>query len=415
MLAEIITIGDELLIGQVVDTNSAWMAEALNGIGISVVQITSVSDQEQAIIQALDQAALRAELILVTGGLGPTRDDLTKNTLTDYFEGKLIRNDEALGMIKEFLISRGVELSELNLQQAMVPDNCTVIPNRWGTAPGMWFRKNGRDFISMPGVPYEMKGMMTGFIFPELRKKFDLPVILHRTIVTQGIPESHLARLLQEYEDTLSGEVSLAYLPSPGMVRLRLSLTGSDKNKTEETMNYEVERLLKIVSEYVVNTSDEKLEKTVGELLYKKSKTLSVAESCTGGMIAHLITSVPGSSRYFTGSVVAYSNEIKEKILGVSKESLESSGAVSEKVVREMAAGALELFGTDYSIATSGIAGPEGGTAEKPVGMVWISVASLNRIMADKFHFGNMRDTNIQKASLAALNMLRKLILYENS
>lgn len=415
MLSEIITIGDELLIGQVVDTNSAWIAEALNGIGISVVQITSVSDQSQAIIQAVDQAALRADLILITGGLGPTRDDITKHTLAGYFGGKLVRNDEALGMIKEFLTSRGVELSELNLGQAMVPDHCTIIPNRWGTAPGMWFRKDDKDFISMPGVPYEMKGMMTGFILPELRKKYDLPLILHRTVVTQGIPESHLARLLQEYEDTMSKEVKLAYLPSPGTVRLRLSITGTNRNKTEETMQYELERLLNIVSEYVVNTGDEKLEKTVGELLYKKALTLSIAESCTGGMIAHLITSIPGSSRYFTGSVVAYSNEIKEKILGVRKESLESFGAVSEPVVKEMAAGALKIFGTDYSIATSGIAGPDGGTREKPVGTVWISVASSKRIIAEKFRFGNMRDTNIQKASLTALNMLRKLILKENS
>jgi nicotinamide-nucleotide amidase len=415
MLSEIITIGDEILIGQVIDTNSAWIAESLNGIGISVVQITSVLDQSQAIIQAIDQAVLRAELILITGGLGPTRDDITKRTLTDYFGGKLVMNDEILLIIKEFLNSRGVELSELNLGQAMVPDNCTIIPNRWGTAPGMWFRKDNRDFISMPGVPYEMKGMMTGFILPELRKRYNLPVILHRTIVTQGIPESHLARTLQKYEDTLSKEMKLAYLPSPGMVRLRLSITGMDRNKTEETMNYELDRLLKIVSEHVVNTGDEKLEKTVGELLYQKGSTLSIAESCTGGMIAHLITSIPGSSRYFTGSIVAYSNEIKEKILGVSKESLSSYGAVSEKVVREMATGALKLFRTDYSIATSGIAGPDGGTPEKPVGLVWISVASLKQIRTEKFHFGNMRETNIQRASLTALNMLRKLIMNENS
>lgn len=415
MLAEIITIGDELLIGQVIDTNSAWIAQALNGIGISVLQITSVSDQDQAIIQAVDQASLRAELIMITGGLGPTRDDITKRTLTDYFGGKLVRNDEALGMIKEFLTSRKVEHSELNLGQAMVPDNCTVIPNQWGTAPGMWFRKDGRDFISMPGVPYEMKGMMTDFILPELRKNYNLPVILHSTVVTQGIPESHLARILEEYEDTLSKEVKMAYLPSPGMVRLRLSMTGFDKIKTEETIQYEVDRLLEIISEYVVNTGDEKLEKTVGELLHKNDLTLSLAESCTGGMIAQLITSVPGSSRYFTGSVVAYSNEMKEKILGVRKESLQKFGAVSEEVVREMATGVLKLFRTDYSIATSGIAGPDGGTTAKPVGMVWISVASLNHIITEKFHFGNMRDTNIQKASLTGLNMLRKLILVENS
>jgi nicotinamide-nucleotide amidase len=411
MFAEIITIGDEILIGQVIDTNSAWMAEALNGIGISVIQITSVSDGEQAIVQALDQAGARADIILITGGLGPTRDDITKNVLAGYFGSRLVRNDEVLEMVKEFITSRGVEMNELNLGQAMVPDNCTVIPNRWGTAPGMWFRKNGKDFIFMPGVPYEMKGIMTGFILPELRKRHDLPVIIHRTVVTQGIPESHLAILLEKYEDTLSGEFRLAYLPSPGMVRLRLSITGKDREKTENLMNSELERLLKIVSDHLVATTDEKLEKIIGELLYKKGSTLSMAESCTGGMIAHLITSIPGSSRYFTGSVVAYSNKIKEEILGVNKEIIESFGAVSEQVVREMAAGAMKLFGTDYSVATSGIAGPDGGTMEKPVGLVWIAVASRDRIIAEKFNFGNQRDTNIQKASLTALNMLRKLVL----
>jgi nicotinamide-nucleotide amidase len=411
MFAEIITIGDEILIGQVIDTNSAWMAEALNGIGISVIQITSVSDREQAIVQALDQAGARADIIFITGGLGPTRDDITKNVLAGYFGSRLVRNDEVLEMVKEFITSRGVEMNELNLGQAMVPDNCTVIPNRWGTAPGMWFRKNGKDFIFMPGVPYEMKGIMTGFILPELRKRHDLPVIIHRTVVTQGIPESHLAILLEKYEDTLSGEFRLAYLPSPGMVRLRLSITGKDREKTENLMNSELERLLKIVSDHVVATTDEKLEKIIGELLYKKGSTLSMAESCTGGMIAHLITSIPGSSRYFTGSVVAYSNKIKEEILGVNKEIIESFGAVSEQVVREMAAGAMKLFGTDYSVATSGIAGPDGGTMEKPVGLVWIAVASRDRIIAEKFNFGNQRDTNIQKASLTALNMLRKLVL----
>src|SRR4030042_4200722 len=411
MLAEIITIGDEILIGQVIDTNSAWIAESLNRIGIGVIQITSVPDREPAIIQAIDQAGIRASIIFMTGGLGPTRDDITKNVLASYFGGKLVRNDEALVMIKDFLGSRGVDMNELNLGQAMVPDNCNVIPNRWGTAPGMWFIKDDKDFISMPGVPYEMNGMMTDFILPELRKKYNLPVILHRTVVTQGIPESHLAKLLQEYEDTLSKEIRLAYLPSPGIVRLRLSITGKDKNKTENILNSELERLLKIVSDHVVATEDEKLEKVIGELLYKKGSTLSMAESCTGGMIAHLITSIPGSSRYFTGSVVAYSNEIKEKMLGAKKKSLASFGAVSEQVVTEMAAGALKHFGTDYSIATSGIAGPDGGTDEKPVGLVWISVASSDRIITEKFHFGNQRDTNIQKASLTALNMLRKFIL----
>jgi nicotinamide-nucleotide amidase len=411
MFAEIITIGDELLIGQVINTNSAWIAESLNGIGIGVVQMTSIPDKSEAIIKALDQAGNRADIILITGGLGPTRDDITKNVLADYFGGRLIRNEEVLGLIKEFLGSRGVELSELNLGQAMVPDNCTIIPNRWGTAPGMWFRKDGRDWISMPGVPYEMKGMMTGTILPELRKNYDLPVIIHKTVVTQGIPESHLASMLENYEDNLPADIKLAYLPSPGMVRLRLSITGMDREKTENLINSELAGLLNIVSDHVIGTADQKLEKIIGELLVERGSTLSLAESCTGGMIAHLITSVPGSSRYFMGSVVAYSNKIKEKVLGVSAESLATYGAVSEQVVSEMASGVLKHFGTDYSIATSGIAGPAGGTLEKPVGLVWIAAGSREKIITEKFNFGNFRETNIQRASLTALNMLRKLIL----
>jgi nicotinamide-nucleotide amidase len=411
MFAEIITIGDELLIGQVINTNSAWIAESLNGIGIGVVQMTSIPDKSEAIIKALDQAGNRADIILITGGLGPTRDDITKNVLADYFGGRLIRNEEVLGLIKEFLGSRGVELSELNLGQAMVPDNCTIIPNRWGTAPGMWFRKDGRDWISMPGVPYEMKGMMTGTILPELRKNYDLPVIIHKTVVTQGIPESHLASMLENYEDNLPADIKLAYLPSPGMVRLRLSITGMDREKTENLINSELAGLLNIVSDHVIGTADQKLEKIIGELLVERGSTLSLAESCTGGMIAHLITSVPGSSRYFMGSVVAYSNKIKEKVLGVSAESLARYGAVSEQVVSEMASGVLKHFGTDYSIATSGIAGPAGGTLEKPVGLVWIAAGSREKIITEKFNFGNFRETNIQRASLTALNMLRKLIL----
>jgi nicotinamide-nucleotide amidase len=413
MFAEIITIGDELLIGQVVDTNSAWMAESLNGIGIAVVQITSVPDQAKSIVHALDQAGGRANIILITGGLGPTRDDITKNVLAGYFGGKLVKNEEALGIIKTYLVSRGVELNDLNLGQAMVPDNCVIIPNRWGTAPGMWFKKDNRDYISMPGVPYEMKGMMTGTILPELRKNYSLPVILHRTLVTQGIPESHLARMLEKFEDNLTGDIKLAYLPSPGIVRLRLSTSGRDRVKTENLLNLELEKLLKIVSDHVVGTADQKLEKVIGDLLVDKGSTLSLAESCTGGMISHLITSIPGSSRYFTGSVVAYSNIIKEKILDVSSKSLETYGAVSEQVVSEMAAGALKHFGTDYSVATSGIAGPDGGTKEKPVGLVWIAVASSDRIIAEKYNFGSQRDINIQKASITALNMLRKLILHK--
>lgn len=413
MKAEIITIGDEILIGQVTDSNSAWMAKALNEIGITVVRITTISDHPQAIKDALNEAVERADLILITGGLGPTRDDITKYALTEYFGSKLVRDENALLKIKEFLASRGVEPSDLNLNQALLPDNCVAIPNRYGTANGMWFKKDSKDIISMPGVPYEMKSMMTGHILPELRKKHDLPVIIHKTVITQGIPESHLARLLSDYEQQLQENIRLAYLPSPGLVRLRLSITGKDKQKTEKLIQEALEELMTLLPEYITGIEDENIEKQIGEMLVKKGSTLATAESCTGGNIAHLITSVPGSSRYFKGSVVAYSNEIKEKVLGVKKEILEKFGAVSEPVVKEMAAGIRKLYQSDYAIATSGIAGPEGGSADKPVGTTWIAVASAGHIQADKYLFGNLRSTNIQKASLTALNMLRKLIQSE--
>jgi len=413
MKAEIITIGDELLIGQVIDSNSAWMAKALNEIGVNVVRITTIADHPGAIRDALNGAAAKSDLILITGGLGPTRDDITKDALTDYFGGKLVRNENAVLKIKEFLTLRGVELSDLNLDQALLPDNCVVIPNRYGTASGMWFKKDGKDFISMPGVPYELKNMMTGHILPELRKKHDLPVIIHKTVITQGIPESQLARLLSDFEQNLRDDIKLAYLPSPGLVRLRLSITGNEKEKTEQRIHKALDELMALIPEYITGMENENIEKLIGEMLVKEGSTLATAESCTGGNIAHLITSVPGSSRYFVGSVVAYSNDIKERILGVSKEILEKHGAVSEPVVKEMAACIRNLYQSNYVIATSGIAGPEGGSAEKPIGTTWIAVASAKQILAEKYLFGNLRSTNIQKASLTALNMLRKLIQSE--
>ncbi|MBL7111407.1 MAG: competence/damage-inducible protein A [Bacteroidales bacterium] len=414
MLAEIITIGDEILIGQTVDTNSAWMSEALNRIGIAVIQITSIPDDAEAIATTLTDAGKRADLILITGGLGPTKDDITKITLAKFFGSKLVENREALKRIEGFLTSRGVEMNDLNIAQALLPDNCKALPNPYGTASGMWFTQNGRDYISMPGVPYEMKAIMTKSVLPELRKKHGLPHIIHRTILIQGIPESHLAKQLDDFERQLPGRVKLAYLPSPGMVKLRLTTSGDDKPELEKIIGDAIDKLSRIIPEdNLVGYEDEQLEKTVGEMLKKKNATLSTAESCTGGTIAQMMTSVSGSSEYFVGSVVAYSNAIKQNILGVSEKILETEGAVSEAVVREMATGVRKLYQTDYSIAVSGIAGPTGGTEDKPVGTTWIAVASDNHVWAEKFSFGDHRSRNIRKASLASLNLLRKLIMAE--
>lgn len=414
MTSEIITIGDEILIGQVIDSNSAWIAESLNSIGIRVIQITSIPDSAEYIKLALDDASRRAELIFLTGGLGPTRDDITKQALAEYFGSKLVLNEEALTRIEKFLVPRGVQMNELNRSQALLPENCLLIPNRFGTASGMWFTKDDRHFISMPGVPYEMKGMMTGFILLQLREKFHLPAIEHKTILTQGIPESHLALKLEQFENNLPESIRLAYLPSPGMVRLRLTATGSDKNAVKDSLEKEAEKLISIIPEVVYGSEDEKLEAIIGELLLKKKASLSTAESCTGGTIAQMIVSVPGASRYFTGSVVAYSDDIKLRILGVDEALIKTYGAVSQQVAGSMAEKVRKLCRSDYAIATSGIAGPDGGTPDKPTGTTWIAVASASTVICNNFHFGDVRDRNIHKASVTALNMLRKFLLSEN-
>lgn len=443
MQCEIITIGDELLIGQVVDTNSAWMAQQLNMAGISVKQITSVSDNKEHIIEALNEARDRAVVVLITGGLGPTKDDITKKTLCDYFDTKLVFNEEAYEDIKELFARFGKEVTLLNRKQAEVPANCSIIRNKNGTAPGMWFEvqaaKGGRSkqsvssdatiFVSMPGVPYEMKAMMNDFVIPELKKKFKLPHIIHKTILTQGIGESFLSEMIAGWEESLKKEdIRLAYLPSPGTVRLRMSVKGFDKALIEEAIDRKTKELSRLIPDYIYGEEEYGEEKVtlaqiVGELLREKKQTLSTAESCTGGYIAHLITSMSGSSDYYTGSVVAYGYEIKEKELGVKAGTLKEFGAVSKETVEEMARGALKKFNTSYVIAVTGIAGPSGATPEKPVGTVWICIAragSLNKVegsakdgvklTTEKFLFGNNRKRNIQKTADAALNMLRKAI-----
>lgn len=409
--AEIITIGEELLIGQVIDTNSAWISQQLNLIGISVQQITSISDNKKQLIKTLTQATQRSQLVLITGGLGPTKDDITKQTLAEYFNSNLVFNENAFKNIEAIFSRRNLKVTELNKQQAYLPDNCKVIPNLEGTACGMQFKKNNCIVISMPGVPYEMKTMMEKFILPELQNIFKLPYVVHKTILTQGIGESLLAEKIEEWENNLPQNISLAYLPSPGIVRLRLSAIGENKNELENVVQKQIVKLNEIISEYIYGYDNETLEVIIGNLLKAKNKTLAVAESCTGGYIAHLITSVPGSSKYFKGGIVSYANEIKINELQVNKNDLEQFGAVSKQVVEQMAQNILKKYHADYAVATSGIAGPDGGTPEKPVGMVWIAVADKCNVSAQVYYMGEHRGRNIQKSAITALNLLRKKIL----
>jgi nicotinamide-nucleotide amidase len=412
--ASIITIGDELLIGQVVDTNSAWMAQELNRIGIWVKRRVAVGDNWDEIWYALDQEQEKSQLILITGGLGPTADDITKDLLCEYFGGKLVVDEVALQNLKyifESLLKR--PLIERNLKQAEVPDTCRVIQNKSGTAPGMWFEKNGSIFISMPGVPHEMKSMMTASILPELLRQFTLPVILHKTLLIAGIGESFLAEHIQKFEAGLPPYIRLAYLPNYGMLRLRLTATGDKKNILEKELGKAFADLKESVAEWMVIDEDISVSLAVGRLLKQKNLTVATAESCTGGYIAHLITAEPGASNYFKGSIVCYANEIKERVLQVSTETINAQGAVSEETVKEMALGALALLNTDFVIATSGIMGPDGGTKEKPVGLVWVAVGSCEKIVTQKFNFRFGREQNIELTSTNALNLLRKFIVSE--
>lgn len=415
MKAEIITIGDEILIGQIVDTNSAWLGEHLNLYGIEIYQITSVHDSRRHILTAIDNASKNADLVLITGGLGPTKDDITKHTLCEYFNTRLVVNEEALAWVQEMLTKRGVQINQLNRDQALVPEICTVIPNGTGTAPGMWFEKDDTIFVSMPGVPFEMMHMMENEILPRLQATGKTKSIYHKTILTQGLPESMLAEKIEDWENQLPSFVKLAYLPNALMVRLRLSAYGSDQEVLKAEVEKQIEQLKTIIPEHIFGFNDDTLAGVIGEKLTESGCTLSVAESCTGGNIAHFITSNPGSSAYFKGSVVAYSNEIKQKLLNVEKESLEKYGAVSEQVAREMAIGVKKLMKTDYAVSTTGIAGPDGGTDDKPVGTVWIAIAGKSEIITKKYNFWHNRERNILRSTQSALNLLRSLVIKENS
>jgi nicotinamide-nucleotide amidase len=416
--ASIITIGDELLIGQTIDTNSAWMAEELNKIGVWVKRRVAVGDVWDDIWNALDHESKNAEIILITGGLGPTADDITKPLLCKYFGGKLVVNEQVLAHVKylfEKVFRRPGPILERNLKQAEVPDVCTVLMNERGTAPGMWFapqppKEKAKIFVSLPGVPHEMKGLMKKEVLPRLHQHFKLPFILHQTFLTYGMGESFLAEKIKDWEKQLPNHIKLAYLPHYGNVRLRLTGIGNDKNKLERELEEQSKVLKPLVQEWLVIDGDMTIQQVVAKILKSKKQTVGTAESCTGGYIAHLLTIDPGASSNFKGTVVAYDNKVKENILGVSRNTLESVGAVSEETVKEMVKGVLEKLKTDYALATSGIMGPDGGTDEKPVGTVWIAVGSNKKIQTQQFHFRFDRLRNIEQTAHTALNMLRKFI-----
>ncbi len=414
MNVEIITIGDEILIGQIVDTNSAFIAQLLNLNGISVKQISSVSDNREHILKALDEAKSRADIILITGGLGPTKDDITKKTLCEYFKTTMRFDEGAYQDVVNIFATYGKEVTPINKLQAEVPAICEVIHNYNGTAPCMWFDVDDKIFVSMPGVPYEMKALMKEQVVPKLKERFKFPSIYHKTILTQGIGESTLSEMISDWEDSLAiADIKLAYLPSPGMVRLRLSTKGEDKNALIRNVEKKIEEVKPLISEYIYGyeiygVERESLEQMVGKLLKEKKKTVSTAESCTGGYISHLLTKVAGSSEYYIGSVISYAYEIKETELGVPHDIILKHGAVSQPVVEQMAKAIREKYKTDYAISASGIAGPGGGTEEKPVGTVWVAVATPTKIISEKFLFGANRERNIQKTANVAINMLKK-------
>lgn len=412
--ASIITIGDELLIGQTIDTNSAFIAQQLNKIGIWVRHRTAVGDVWDDIWQALDDESKGSDIIIITGGLGPTADDITKPLLCKYFGGKLVTDERVLNHVKylfEKVFRRPGPILERNLKQADVPDVCTVLFNRRGSAPGMLFKKDGKIFISLPGVPHEMKGLMIDEVILRLQSEFSLPAIVHKTAFTAGMGESMIAERLVEFEDSMPASIKLAYLPNYGMVRLRLTMTADTKEEAENVIAPYFEQLKEKVKDILVADEDEGLEVVIGKILKAKNKTMATAESCTGGYIAHLITSIPGSSAYFKGSVVSYANEVKENVLGVSAETLKTAGAVSEETVTQMVKGAIDKLNVDFAVAVSGIMGPDGGSEQKPVGLVWVAVSNKEKTETTRLQFRFDRQRNIEMTAQNALNLLRKFIL----
>ncbi|MFK7755344.1 MAG: competence/damage-inducible protein A [Flavobacteriales bacterium] len=412
MKAEIITIGDEILLGQTIDSNSAWLGENLSKYGIKVHRITTIADEREEIISALDEAFSRVDLVLMTGGLGPTQDDITKKTLAEYYDSGFYTNQEVISGIKAYFESVGRKPLDVNLMQAQLPEKCEVIINTRGTASGMWFYREGKVLMSMPGVPYEMKGLMQDAVFDKIAETFKTPTVYNKTILTIGVGESTIAKRLEAWENDLRKEgLGLAYLPSAGMVRLRVSGVGEDEAVVKSAVERRVEEALEIIGDISFGFDTDTLEKIIATLLTERKETLSLAESCTGGYVSHLITSVPGSSVFYDGSVVTYSYDAKKNWVGVDSESLVEHGAVSESVVEQMAQGVRKKFGTTYGISASGIAGPGGAVEGKPVGTVWIGLAGPDWVKSFMFTFGKNRKRNIIMTSNAALNLLRKELI----
>jgi len=412
MQAEIITIGDEILIGQILDSNSKWIAEELNKIGVSVYQITSIQDTREHILKVLKEAQLNSDIVVLTGGLGPTKDDITKLTLAEYFNDELVLNEEIVANIKEMFAKINYPFSNVNRDQALVPSKCIPLKNNWGTAPGMWFYTNNKVTISLPGVPNEMKGLMQDSILPKLMETFKLPFIIHKTIITYGMGESMVSERIEDWEDNLPPFIKLAYLPAYGKLRLRLTAKGVDKKILETEIRLEVEKLFKLIPDIIIGFENgETIELAIGKLLKAKKQTLAVAESCTGGVISQMLTAIPGASAYFIGGIVAYQASIKISELNVAKELIEQFSVVSSEVAEAMAIGIQQKFKSNYAIATTGNAGPTTDLTDATVGTVFIAIATPTRVFSEKHFFGKPREKVIERASNKALELLRKEIL----
>lgn len=412
MQAEIITIGDEILIGQILDTNSKWIAEELNKIGVSVYQITSIQDDKAHILKALAEAESNADIVILTGGLGPTKDDITKHTLAEYFDSNLIMNEDIEKHIRSLFKRINYPFTEVNRQQALLPDKCTPLKNNYGTASGMWFNLNGKVIISLPGVPNEMKGLMLEEVLPRIQKKYTLPFIIHKTVITYGMGESMVAEKIEDWEVGLPLFIKLAYLPSYGKLRLRLSAKGDDKTVLENALENEISKLHLIIGDIIVGLEETaSIEVSIGKLLTDNKKTVSTAESCTGGAIAKKMISVPGASNYFIGSVIAYSSKIKTQELNVDKDLIQKHSVVSVAVTEAMAVGIQKKYGTDYAIATTGNAGPTTDKTDKTVGVVFIAIATPEGVFVEEFFFGKPRQKVIERTTNKSLELLRKEIL----